>query len=138
MGFLDPFKPYFLSFFGMGFVQFLFCVFFFVYDHETHVCWQDFSFWTNRQFLRDNLLEAYMWNHSCVQSFVFRKERFVLFLFIILRTDFPVPLGSPLLGTTVEIRDANGSVVLEGEGQIFIGYFIFFFNSSKIFFLVDF
>lgn len=69
---------------------------------------------------------------------MFRKERFVLFLFIILRTDFPVPLGSPLLGTTVEIRDANGSVVLEGEGQIFIGYFIFFFNSSKIFFLVDF
>uniref|UniRef100_G1NGM2 AMP-dependent synthetase/ligase domain-containing protein n=1 Tax=Meleagris gallopavo TaxID=9103 RepID=G1NGM2_MELGA len=42
------------------------------------------------------------------------------------RTDFPVPLGSPLLGTTVEIRDANGSAVLEGEGQIFIGYFIFF------------
>ncbi|XP_048798966.1 beta-alanine-activating enzyme isoform X4 [Lagopus muta] len=38
-----------------------------------------------------------------------------------LKTDFPVPLGSPLLGTTVEIRDANGSVVLEGEGQIFIG-----------------
>lgn len=57
---------------------------------------------------------------------MFRKERFVLFLSIILRTDFPVPLGSPLLGTTVEIRDANGSVVLEGEGQIFIGYFIFF------------
>lgn len=37
------------------------------------------------------------------------------------RSDFPVPLGSPLLGTTVEIRDANGSAVLEGEGQIFIG-----------------
>ncbi|NXJ11866.1 ACSF4 enzyme, partial [Odontophorus gujanensis] len=37
------------------------------------------------------------------------------------RTDFPVPLGSPLLGTTVEIRDANGSAVLEGVGQIFIG-----------------
>ncbi|XP_039555079.1 beta-alanine-activating enzyme isoform X2 [Passer montanus] len=37
------------------------------------------------------------------------------------RTDFPVPLGSPLLGTKVEVRDANGSAVLEGEGQIFIG-----------------
>lgn len=68
---------------------------------------------------------------------MFRKERFVLFLSIVLRTDFPVPLGSPLLGTTVEIRDANGSAVLEGEGQIFIGYFIFFY-SSKIFFLLDF
>ncbi|XP_030305537.1 beta-alanine-activating enzyme [Calypte anna] len=37
------------------------------------------------------------------------------------RTDFPVPLGSPLLGTKVEVRDASGSAVLEGEGQIFIG-----------------
>ncbi|NXC43575.1 ACSF4 enzyme, partial [Penelope pileata] len=37
------------------------------------------------------------------------------------RTDFLVPLGSPLLGTTVEVRDASGSAVLEGEGQIFIG-----------------
>lgn len=41
------------------------------------------------------------------------------------RTDFPIHLGSPLLGTKVEVRDANGSAVLEGEGQIFIGYFIF-------------
>uniref|UniRef100_A0A8B9GA43 Aminoadipate-semialdehyde dehydrogenase n=1 Tax=Amazona collaria TaxID=241587 RepID=A0A8B9GA43_9PSIT len=38
-----------------------------------------------------------------------------------LRTDFPIHLGSPLLGTKVEVRDANGSAVLEGEGQIFIG-----------------
>ncbi|NXQ79037.1 ACSF4 enzyme, partial [Nyctibius grandis] len=37
------------------------------------------------------------------------------------RTDFPIPLGSPLLGTKVEVRDTNGSAVLEGEGQIFIG-----------------
>ncbi|XP_067386761.1 beta-alanine-activating enzyme isoform X2 [Emydura macquarii macquarii] len=38
-----------------------------------------------------------------------------------LRFDSPVPLGSPLLGTTVEVRDVTGSVVLEGEGQVFIG-----------------
>ncbi|KAM9660688.1 beta-alanine-activating enzyme [Morphnus guianensis] len=37
------------------------------------------------------------------------------------RTDFPIPLGSPLLETKVEVRDTNGSAVLEGEGQIFIG-----------------
>ncbi|KAM6261663.1 beta-alanine-activating enzyme isoform 2-T2 [Porphyrio hochstetteri] len=37
------------------------------------------------------------------------------------RTDFPIPLGTPLLGTKVEVRDTNGSAVLEGEGQIFIG-----------------
>ncbi|NXK31855.1 ACSF4 enzyme, partial [Piprites chloris] len=37
------------------------------------------------------------------------------------RMDFPIPLGSPLLGTKVEVRDTNGSAVLEGEGQIFIG-----------------
>nr|XP_009938871.1 PREDICTED: acyl-CoA synthetase family member 4 [Opisthocomus hoazin] len=37
------------------------------------------------------------------------------------RTDFPIPLGSPLLGTRVEVRDTNGSAVLEGEGQIFVG-----------------
>ncbi|NXN98276.1 ACSF4 enzyme, partial [Rhinopomastus cyanomelas] len=37
------------------------------------------------------------------------------------RTDFPVPLGSPLLGTKIEVRGASGSTVLEGEGQMFIG-----------------
>ncbi|XP_013804975.1 beta-alanine-activating enzyme isoform X1 [Apteryx mantelli] len=37
------------------------------------------------------------------------------------RSDSPVPLGSPLLGTAVEVRDTSGSAVLEGEGQIFIG-----------------
>ncbi|KAM9143776.1 beta-alanine-activating enzyme isoform 3-T4 [Pangshura tecta] len=38
-----------------------------------------------------------------------------------LRFDSSVPLGSPLLGTTVEVRDATGSAVLDGEGQVFIG-----------------
>ncbi|NXL95285.1 ACSF4 enzyme, partial [Alectura lathami] len=47
------------------------------------------------------------------------------------RTEFPVPLGSPLLGTTVEVRDANGSAVLEGEGQVFIG------GAERICFLDD-
>ncbi|NWJ07217.1 ACSF4 enzyme, partial [Crypturellus undulatus] len=37
------------------------------------------------------------------------------------RSDFPVPLGSPLFGTAVEVRDTSGSAILEGEGQIFIG-----------------
>ncbi|NWU99282.1 ACSF4 enzyme, partial [Upupa epops] len=37
------------------------------------------------------------------------------------RADFPVPLGSPLLGTKVEVRDTSGSAVVEGEGQLFIG-----------------
>ncbi|NWH69609.1 ACSF4 enzyme, partial [Piaya cayana] len=37
------------------------------------------------------------------------------------RADFPIPLGSPLFGTKVEVRDTSGSAVLEGEGQIFIG-----------------
>ncbi|NXN08898.1 ACSF4 enzyme, partial [Indicator maculatus] len=37
------------------------------------------------------------------------------------RTDCPIPLGSPLLGTKVEVRDTSGSAVLEGEGQVFIG-----------------
>ncbi|XP_006113560.2 beta-alanine-activating enzyme [Pelodiscus sinensis] len=37
------------------------------------------------------------------------------------RFDSAVPLGSPLLGTTVEVRDATGSAVLDGEGQVFIG-----------------
>ncbi|XP_015746218.1 beta-alanine-activating enzyme isoform X1 [Python bivittatus] len=37
------------------------------------------------------------------------------------RSDSLVPLGTPLSGTTVEVKDANGSVVLEGEGQVFIG-----------------
>jgi len=67
------------------------------------------------------------------ERFVFRKERFYCFSLNIFRSDFPVPLGSPLLGTTVEIRDANGSAVLEGEGQIFIGYFIFFFILLRYF-----
>ncbi|KAJ7326716.1 hypothetical protein JRQ81_016475 [Phrynocephalus forsythii] len=37
------------------------------------------------------------------------------------RCDSMVPLGTPLLGTTVEVKDANGSAILQGEGQVFIG-----------------
>ncbi|XP_062308407.1 beta-alanine-activating enzyme [Osmerus eperlanus] len=32
-----------------------------------------------------------------------------------------VPLGTPLMDTTVEVRDEHSCVVAEGEGQIFIG-----------------
>ncbi|KAM4628669.1 beta-alanine-activating enzyme [Polymixia lowei] len=32
-----------------------------------------------------------------------------------------VPLGSPLMGTTVEVRDEQGCLVTEGEGQVFVG-----------------
>ncbi|XP_069487719.1 beta-alanine-activating enzyme isoform X2 [Ambystoma mexicanum] len=37
------------------------------------------------------------------------------------RKESPIPLGSPLLGTVVEVRDPNGSIVEEGEGQLFLG-----------------
>ncbi|XP_069555329.1 beta-alanine-activating enzyme [Brachyistius frenatus] len=32
-----------------------------------------------------------------------------------------VPLGTPLMGTVVEVRDEHGCVITEGEGQVFIG-----------------
>lgn len=32
-----------------------------------------------------------------------------------------VPLGAPLMDTRVEVRDDEGGVVTEGEGQVFIG-----------------
>ncbi|KAF4070939.1 hypothetical protein AMELA_G00279150 [Ameiurus melas] len=32
-----------------------------------------------------------------------------------------VPLGEPLMDTNVEVRDENGRLVTEGEGQVFIG-----------------
>ncbi|XP_041791276.1 beta-alanine-activating enzyme isoform X2 [Chelmon rostratus] len=32
-----------------------------------------------------------------------------------------VPLGTPLMDTMVEVRDEDGSIVTEGEGQVFIG-----------------
>ncbi|XP_027146442.1 beta-alanine-activating enzyme isoform X2 [Larimichthys crocea] len=32
-----------------------------------------------------------------------------------------VPLGTPLMDTTVEVRDEHGCIVTEGEGQVFIG-----------------
>ncbi|XP_071371684.1 beta-alanine-activating enzyme [Centroberyx affinis] len=32
-----------------------------------------------------------------------------------------VPLGTPLMDTTVEVRDELGHIVTEGEGQVFIG-----------------
>lgn len=32
-----------------------------------------------------------------------------------------VPLGTPLMGTTVEVRDECGCIITEGEGQVFIG-----------------
>ncbi|KAK7831815.1 hypothetical protein U0070_016445 [Myodes glareolus] len=37
------------------------------------------------------------------------------------KRESPVPLGSPLLGTVVEVRDTNGSLVHEGTGQVFLG-----------------
>jgi hypothetical protein len=36
-----------------------------------------------------------------------------------------VQLGSPLLGTVIEVRDQNGSPVLEGTGQVFLGWLVF-------------
>ncbi|XP_061680411.1 beta-alanine-activating enzyme isoform X2 [Syngnathoides biaculeatus] len=32
-----------------------------------------------------------------------------------------VPLGGPLMGTRVEVRDQDGGVVTEGEGEVFVG-----------------
>lgn len=32
-----------------------------------------------------------------------------------------VPLGPPLMDTRVEVRDDDGHIVTEGEGQVFIG-----------------
>lgn len=32
-----------------------------------------------------------------------------------------VPLGTPLMDTRVEVRDEQGGIVTEGEGQVFIG-----------------
>ncbi|TMS20244.1 Beta-alanine-activating enzyme [Larimichthys crocea] len=36
-------------------------------------------------------------------------------------TESFVPLGTPLMDTTVEVRDEHGCIVTEGEGQVFIG-----------------
>ncbi|XP_037393422.1 beta-alanine-activating enzyme isoform X2 [Pygocentrus nattereri] len=36
-------------------------------------------------------------------------------------TDASVPLGEPLMDTAIEVRDNEGHLVTEGEGQIFIG-----------------
>uniref|UniRef100_A0A2D4PRU7 AMP-dependent synthetase/ligase domain-containing protein n=1 Tax=Micrurus surinamensis TaxID=129470 RepID=A0A2D4PRU7_MICSU len=41
------------------------------------------------------------------------------------RFDSAVPLGTPLSGTAVEVKDDKGLLVQEGEGQVFIGNFIF-------------
>ncbi|KAM6221716.1 beta-alanine-activating enzyme isoform 2-T2 [Rhynchocyon petersi] len=38
-----------------------------------------------------------------------------------LKCELPVQLGSPLLGTLVEIRDTNGCTIQEGNGQVFLG-----------------
>ncbi|XP_006868111.1 PREDICTED: acyl-CoA synthetase family member 4 [Chrysochloris asiatica] len=38
-----------------------------------------------------------------------------------LKCELPVPLGSPLLGTVVEVRDSDGFPVQEGNGQLFLG-----------------
>lgn len=55
------------------------------------------------------------------------------------RHESPVQLGSPLLGTVVEVRDTNGSPVHEGTGQVFLGWFIFvglFFRKKNQMFLL--
>nr|XP_058154058.1 beta-alanine-activating enzyme isoform X2 [Dasypus novemcinctus] len=38
-----------------------------------------------------------------------------------LKSELPVQLGFPLLGTIVEVRDTNGFTVQEGNGQVFLG-----------------
>ncbi|XP_054996484.1 beta-alanine-activating enzyme isoform X3 [Sorex araneus] len=38
-----------------------------------------------------------------------------------LKRETPVPLGFPLLGTVVEVRDSAGSTIQEGTGQVFLG-----------------
>ncbi|KAG7488869.1 hypothetical protein MATL_G00038990 [Megalops atlanticus] len=35
--------------------------------------------------------------------------------------DVSVPLGTPLMGTVIEVRDERGGVVTHGSGQVFIG-----------------
>ncbi|KAL1790400.1 acyl-CoA synthetase family member 4 isoform X1 [Sigmodon hispidus] len=37
------------------------------------------------------------------------------------KQESPVQLGSPVIGTVVEVRDPNGSPVHEGTGQVFLG-----------------
>lgn len=41
------------------------------------------------------------------------------------RCELPVQLGFPLLGTVVEVRDTDGFAIQEGDGQVFLGCFIF-------------
>ncbi|KAF5926876.1 hypothetical protein HPG69_001507 [Diceros bicornis minor] len=38
-----------------------------------------------------------------------------------LKCELPVQLGFPLLGTVVEVRDTNGFIIQEGDGQVFLG-----------------
>ncbi|KAM6150709.1 beta-alanine-activating enzyme isoform 2-T2 [Erethizon dorsatum] len=38
-----------------------------------------------------------------------------------LKCELPVQLGFPLLGTVVEVRDADGFTIQEGSGQVFLG-----------------
>ncbi|XP_038625191.1 beta-alanine-activating enzyme [Tachyglossus aculeatus] len=38
-----------------------------------------------------------------------------------LSSESPVPLGAPLLGTIIEVRDQDGCLVEDGDGQVFIG-----------------
>ena len=64
--------------------------------------------------LRDHFY-PFLWSRSLLATQFFSLPYF--------RFDLLVPLGTPLLGTTVEVKDANGSAILEGEGQVFIGDF---------------
>ncbi|XP_032707132.1 beta-alanine-activating enzyme isoform X3 [Lontra canadensis] len=43
------------------------------------------------------------------------------FLNSTLKCELPVPLGFPLFGTVVEVRDTNGFTIQEGHGQVFLG-----------------
>ncbi|XP_053462035.1 beta-alanine-activating enzyme isoform X2 [Nycticebus coucang] len=48
-----------------------------------------------------------------------------------LKCEMPVPLGFPLHGTVVEVRDTNGCTIQEGNGQVFLG------GRSRVCFLDD-
>lgn len=46
---------------------------------------------------------------------------FFKMIFLSRSTLSSVPLGTPLMDTVVEVRDEQGCIVTDGEGQVFIG-----------------
>lgn len=100
-----------------------------------------FELWHNKIVFFFNLVQCDL---STLENILFKWKILIWFGWLCFpRCELPVQLGFPLHGTVVEVRDTNGFTIQEGNGQVFLGCFLFvdlesffFFQEKKSYMLI--